>query len=213
MLVLFFGVLVAFKDMDASVYQRDCEQMASSFKAGDEKALAFFYGDLLSVLAVSAFRYTKCSWVAEEIASEALIATWRMRSKLDSFGAIKAYAYTCVRNACSRAAAIRKKRLHAEHQAGEIDINTDTPYQYTVRAEVYRLVHTSLKELPEGSRNVLIMHFLEGKSTGQIARELNRATSTIKMQKANGLAALRKKMQYPVCILFSIFLETFWFFV
>jgi RNA polymerase sigma factor (sigma-70 family) len=198
--------------MDAFVNKRNDEQMARAFQAGDEKALAFFYERLLPVLAMSAFRYIKNAAVAEEIASEALVNTWRMRSKLDSVGAIKAYAYSCVRNACSRAAEIRKKRLHAEQQAGGFDSDTDTPYQFTIRAEVYRLVHTALKELPEGSRTVLTMHFIEGKSTGEIARELNRATSTIKTQKANGLAALRKKMQWPAFILFSIFLETFWFF-
>ena len=136
-----------------------------------------------------------------------------MRHKLHSFLAIRGYAYTCVRNASGRAVKTRKKQLRAEQLAEPTDWVSDTPYQHTIRSEVYRLIHTFLKHLPEATRTVLIMHYLQGKTTGQIARELNRAPSTIKTQKAAGLATLRSKIQWPAIILFSILLQTFFLFV
>jgi DNA-directed RNA polymerase specialized sigma24 family protein len=38
------------------------------------------------------------------------------------------------------------------------------------------------------------MYFLEGKSSGEIARELKLSRSTVNTQKYLGLAALRKKL-------------------
>jgi RNA polymerase sigma-70 factor, ECF subfamily len=66
-------------------------EYASSFQRGEEKALAFFYHEFHPVLSLYANRWVEDRSIAEEIASGALVKTWQMHWKLDSYGAIQAY--------------------------------------------------------------------------------------------------------------------------
>lgn len=187
-------------------------EYAALFQQGDEEGLRFFYLQFYSALTLFANRWVNNLPIAEEIAADAFVNTWKMHWKLDSYASIRAYLYTVVRRASQKVHRGEKKRAAVHSAAQTPDYMGDTPYDHTIRAEVYRLIHSSLRELPPGSRKVLMMHYLEGKSTGQIARELHRSPSTIKAQKVSGLAALRKKLQPPSLILFSILLETFFHF-
>jgi RNA polymerase sigma factor (sigma-70 family) len=74
----------------------------------------------------------------------------------------------------------------------DISAKQHSPHELLVQTEVYRQIHSALKEVAPATRRVLIMHYLDGKTTGQIARELQLHPSTIKTQKKQGLAALRK---------------------
>jgi RNA polymerase sigma-70 factor, ECF subfamily len=182
-------------------------QMADSFQAGDEKALSFFYKEFHPALSLYAYKWLKERTLAEEIAAEALIKTWKMHSKLNSYAGIRAYLYKTVRRDCWRLAKTKKAAL--------IDINTvdipagkNSPFDILLQTEVYRHIHTALKEVAPASRRVLIMHYLDGKTTGQIARELSLHPSTIKTQKKQGLAALRKKISRAL-LWFIVVLEIF----
>lgn len=169
------------------------EFQAALFRQGNESALAFFYREFLPALTLFAFRWVKNHQLAQEIASEAFVKTWRMHHKLDSYAGIRAYLYTTVRRDCQHA--LRQERSRAEFHrilTAETD-SLDTPFHHLLQAETYRLVHSALKDLAPGYRKVITMHFIEGKTTGQIARELNAPVNTIKAQKLKGLKALRKK--------------------
>lgn len=189
------------------------QEYAALFQQGEEEGLRYFYLQFYPALTHFANRWVNSLPIAEEIVADAFINTWKMHSKLDSYAAIRAYLYTVVRRASQKGQRGERKRVSVHLAVQKPDYLEDTPYDYTIRAEVYRLIHSSLRELPPGSQKVLMMHYLEGKSTGQIARELQRSPSTIKAQKISGLTALRKKIQRPLLILFSILLETFFHFV
>lgn len=188
------------------------QEYASLFQQGDEEGLRFFYLQFYPALTIFANKWVNNLPIAEEIAADAFVNTWKMHWKLDSYGSIRAYLYTVVRRASQKALCREKKRAAIHSTVQTAGFTSDTPYDHTIRAEVYRLIHSSLQDIPPASRKVLIMHYLEGKSTGQIARELKRSPSTIKTQKINGLTALRKKIQPPLNILFLILLEIFFHF-
>ena len=75
-----------------------------------------------------------------------------------------------------------------------IETSIETPLDNLIRTETYRLIHSALKDLAPGNQKVIKMYFLEGKSSGEIARELKLSRSTVNTQKYLGLAALRKKL-------------------
>ena len=196
--------------MDSADCHMTREDYAAAFQQGNELALAFIYREFHPALAHYANRWVQDRSTAEEIAAEALVKTWKMHRKLDSYGAIRAYLFKIVQRDSLRFISREKKRFAIYKQSQSAQISLDTPFDHLVRSEVYRLIHNALRDLSPANRQVIEMHYLEGKSTGQIARELNVHPSTVKTQKNRGLQALRKQLLPPiswaVCFLMNFFL-------
>ncbi|MBS1666362.1 MAG: sigma-70 family RNA polymerase sigma factor [Bacteroidetes bacterium] len=185
------------------------QEYATLFQEGDENSLSFFYQTFYPALVYYSFQIVQNRSIAEEIASEAFVKTWRMHYKLDSYAGIKAYLYKIVHRDSIEAISKEQKRAQF-HRNMQPSVSTDSPFDNMVRSEVHSIIHTALKDLPPASRKVVIMHYLEGKTTGQIAKELNLHTSTIKTQKMQGLKALRKIFVRPLLWLFYICINSFW---
>lgn len=186
--------------MEAGNHSITRDEYAHAFQQGDEQALAFFYHEFHPVLSLHAHRFVEDRSIAEEIAAEALVKTWKMHWKLDSYGAIRAYLYKIVHRDSLAYIRKEKKRTAMHQQSQPPQTVSDTPFDHVVRSEVYRIIHTALKDLSPANRKVIIMHYLEGKTTGQIARELNVHPSTVKTQKNRGLQALRKQLLRPILL-------------
>lgn len=178
--------------------------MAEAFHRGDEKGLAYFYKAFHPVLSLYAFKYVDDHSIAEEIASEAFVKTWKMHWKLDSFGAIRAYLYKIVYRDSMTSLKLKQKREKSYRDSQPLTTDNYTPFDHLVRSEAYRLIHNSLKDLTPGQRKVVMMHYLEGKTSAQIARELGLHPSTIKTQKKRGLEILRKKLQEQGIVRFLV---------
>lgn len=178
------------------------------FQNGNEKALSFFYYEFYPALTHYSFQLTQSRPVAEEIASEAFVKIWRMHYKLNSYAGIKAYLYKIVHRDSVDAILYEQRRTKSyRHLSTQID--TETPLDNMVRSEVYRLIHSALKDLSPANRKVMIMHYLDGKTTGQISRELNLHPSTIKTQKKQGLNALKKVFIKPMLWMFYFCIKIF----
>jgi RNA polymerase sigma-70 factor, ECF subfamily len=184
-------------------------EYASLFQQGDETGLAFFYHEFHPALTIFANRWVENRSIAEEIASDAFIKTWKLHWKLENYNSIRAYLYKIVLRDSLRAVKREQKRREIHKKSQPPFMTNDTPFHHVVRSEVYRLIHSALKELSPGSRRVLAMHYLEGKTTGQIAKELDLSPSTIKTQKTKGLEALRKKILRPMLLILVLFLKIF----
>ncbi len=183
-------------------------EMALSFQEGNEKALSFFYHEFYPALAHYSFQLTHSRPVAEEIASEAFVKIWRMHYKLNSYAGIKAYLYKIVHRDSVEVVLSEQQRARTYRNL-QPQIDTETPFDKMVRSEVYRLIHAALKDLAPACRKVMIMHYFDGKTTGQISRELNLHPSTIKTQKKQGLNALRKVFIKPMLWLFYFCIKIF----
>ncbi len=182
---------------------------ARRFQEGDEAALAFFYREFHPALTLFAYQWVKSLQIGQEIASEAFVKTWKMHRKLDSYTGIRAYLYTIVRRDCQHSLRQERKRAKTDQMAVARKDCPDTPFQHLLRAETYRMVHAAIKTLSPGNRRVITMHFLEGKTTGQIARELDLHPHTVQTQKTRGLKALRKIIQHPLLLSFYHFVNFF----
>lgn len=79
---------------------------------------------------------------------------------------------------------------------------TDNPEADIIRAEFYGALHRAIKTLPPECRKIFTMLYIQGKTVREIADETGLAVTTIKTQKARGLAALKKKLKpYLYCLL------------
>lgn len=173
-------------------------QYASLFQQGDELALSYFYNEFLPALFLYANKWIEDFSIAEEIASGAFLKAWKMHKKLDSYNAIRAYLYKIVYNDSMDYLRKKKNFSRVEDAATIPDVSFNSPDENLIRAETYRLVHAALKELSPGSQQIISMYYIDGKTTGEIARELNLHPSTVKTQKQRGLDFLRKKILRPI---------------
>ena len=180
------------------------EEQAILFQQRNEEALAFFFHAFYPALSLFAFRVLKNHQLAEDIASDAFIKTWKMHWKLDSFSGIRAYLYKTVQRDCVHA--LKKERRRNEvHSLLSSKPLQETPLQQIVSAETYRLVHAAIETLSPGNRRVITMHFIDGKTNAEIAKELNLHPHTVQTQKVRGLKALSKIIKNPF-LLFFMFL-------
>lgn len=173
------------------------------FQQGDEQGLAFFYLEFHAALSLYAYRFVQNRAIAEEIASDAFLKTWKKNYKLDSYNGIRAYLYKIVYRDAMHTLRKEQKRNIVEQAATPPEVNNNTPYHQVIRSETYRMLHSALKKLAPGSKKVLTMYYLEGKSSVEIAAELNLSPGTIRNQKKQGLITLRKKFK-QFLLLFSI---------
>lgn len=186
---------------------QDPEQMAILFQKGDEKALEYFFKNFHSTLALYASRWVQNRLIAEEIASDAFVKTWKMHWKLSSYPSIRAYLYTTVRRDSQLALKREKRRTEIHFQSQQPVIADDNPFNQIVRHEVYRQIHAALQGLTPANRRVITMHFIEGKTTSEIAEELQLSSSTIRNQKKGALTALRKKLVGAMLLLFYLIVK------
>lgn len=186
-------------------------EMVIAFQRGEEKGLSFFYHEFYPALAYYSFQIVLDRPIAEEIASEAFVKIWKMHYKLNSYGGIRAYLYKIVyRDSID---AILKERTRTKrakiYKDLQPQIEINSPFDYMVRAEMHRIIYAALKDLSPATRRVVVMHYFEGKTTGQISKELNLHPSTIKTQKMQGLKALKKVFLKPMLWLLYFCIKAF----
>lgn len=183
------------------------DDYAIAFQNGDEKALAYFFRELHPALTHYANQWVNNLQLAQDIASEAFVKTWQKRDKLNSSAGIRSYLYTIVRRDSQRMANRQRSQPEVYIQTPPEMFHTETPFHYLVRSETYRLLYAAIQQLSPGNQRVIAMHFFEGKSTGEIARELNLHRHTVQTQKSRGIKALQKILQLPFGALFFFFLK------
>jgi RNA polymerase sigma-70 factor (ECF subfamily) len=70
-----------------------------------------------------------------------------------------------------------------------------TPREVSTWAEISPFIDEAIAELPEETRTLLVMHFLEGRSQTELASEMGLSISTVCRRVKNGLAELREKLK------------------
>lgn len=181
------------------------DEYAIAFQKGDERALAYFFRELHPALTHYANQWVNNLPLAQEIASEAFVKTWQNHYKLNSAEGIKAYLYTVVRRDSYKTA----KTQNSPDTSIVNTADNDTPFSFLVRSETYRLLYSALQKLSPGNKRVITMYYLEGKTTGEIARELNLHPQTVQTQKLRGIKALQKLMNLHVFVTFCLPVKIF----
>lgn len=191
--------------MEADKNRTSRDEYAIAFSLGDEQALAYYFRQLHPALTLYANQWVKDFQLAQDIATEAFVKTWQKHYKLNSSEGIKAYLYTVVQRDSYKTA----KRQNSLDTSIINTADNDTPFSFLVRAETYRLLYSALQKLSPGNKRVIAMYYLEGKTTGEIARELNLHPQTVQTQKLRGIKALKKLLNLHVFVAFYLLVKIF----
>ncbi|MGH2647996.1 MAG: RNA polymerase sigma factor [Ginsengibacter sp.] len=183
------------------------DDYALCFQRGEEEGFNFFFRLLFPSLCFFANRKLNNIEEAEDIVSAAFIKIWQRHPQFNDAKSIRAYLYQIVRNDCitfyrktARVLTMQKEINYLTHVDTKDNAEGDI-----IRAEFYGELYRAINTLPPECRKIFTMLYLEGKTVRETAEELGLALSTVKTQKARGLAALKKKLRpYLYCLLVAI---------
>lgn len=177
------------------IYTR--ETYVALFIQGKEEGFDFMFREYYPALCFFAQRLTNDTPVAEDIVSYAFVKTWKRHYLFTTENSIRSYLYTVVRNDCYKHLEKwrRNNRLIQDLFAREQgNAETDCLHQL-VYTEFLRSVYQAFEQLSPQCRRVFDLLYIDGKTVKEIAIELNVSESTVKTQKARGLAIIKKSIQ------------------
>lgn len=177
------------------------QDYVQAFQRGEEAGFTYFFHSLHPALTCYAFRFVDDRPIAEEIVGGAFIRIWQRHAAFSHPGAISSWLYITVRNDCLHHLKRKQKtQLRQEQLARYRESDHETPVLHEmIRAETLREIYTHIENLPGACRNIFRMIYIQGKTVREIAGELQLSISTVKSQKAKGLALLRNRFTGP-CI-------------
>ncbi len=183
--------------MSMAIKSINHDRYVLAFKNGEEKGFDYFYLELFPSLCFFANRLINDRYDAEDIVSNAFIKIWEKHSIFNSAKNIRSYLYQIVRNDCFKFHQQQKKVSSIKKEIGylsSIDLQ-DNYEEEIIRSEFYGEIYKALDALPNQCRKIFIMLYIKGKSVKEIAIELNISPSTVKTQKARGIATLKHKLK------------------
>jgi len=179
------------------------------FKEGAERSFRKVFDLYYRSIVYYAMKILHDDTYAEDLVSESFRKAWEYRERFETPRHLENFLYFVTRNACisylrSDRVAQSTEQEWSRLSANEPDIRLPIDLE-RVQTDLLALVYRKLEELPGG--DILRMSYLEGKSTKEIARELNITENTVYITKSRSLKVLRSllsKNDWLLCLLFLL---------
>ena len=188
-----------------SIYSQ--EDYALLFNTGDERGMAFFFQKFHSSISIYCFHLLKDRQVAEELATDAFVKTWKFHTKLNSFPIIRAYLYKVAYRDCITHLQRQKRKPNISLE--NIETRTGSHFESLITAETARLLNNAINDLSPAIRTVLKKYYFENMSTGEIAKEMKLSRYTVKSQKNRGIEALKRKLKQTLVLVIVLLFSSF----
>lgn len=185
-------------------------ELVSRLQNGDIDAfdeLFSKYGNRLFAFALS---YLKSKEESEELVQDVFLKVWENRKGLRKESSFKSYLFTVAYHNMCRL--FRKKQIHQKFlDRGVIAENSTTSLEDQIEYRIaLEQIDELIRKLPEKQRVIFIKSRREGKSTQEIAQEMNLAPGTVDNQISAALKFLRKHISmsnFLLLMFFSIFIQ------
>lgn len=167
------------------------------FISGDVKSFEMIFRQYYRSLVSFSMRYGLEQMEAEDVVIEVIHHIWEIRAEVKTAAALNTLFFTSVQNRTINVVRNNKNRNRIietqEWQQEEL-------YDYVAREEMTRLLDEAIKVLPGRCRAVILM-LLQGKTTAEIAREMNVSVNTVKTYKMRAIGMLRSRLaDYPLIL-------------
>jgi RNA polymerase sigma-70 factor (family 1) len=173
------------------------QELPVQFAAGCHKALEAVFYQYYNHLRYFTNSLIENSSQAEDIVVDTFIKLWKLRGRFQTIDNIKAFLYISARNACLdylRHIQVRQsshKELHylseeSNEQSFEGNIDSKMLHQ-----AILQIITNEIKQLPPKMKLIFTMYYLENLHVNEISLKLGLAPSTIRVQKARAVKALK----------------------
>lgn len=161
---------------------------------GDEQAFASLFMAWATPLSAIAMRIVKNEYVRQEVVQEVFIKVWLYRDRLGKVEHLSAWLRKITinqsllalqRHAASdkRLAELRLSQEELQEQANTLELK-----------ETRRLVQEAIDSLPQQRRTIYRLNRVEGKTTREIAEELQLSHGYVRNALSAALAAIRDRL-------------------
>jgi RNA polymerase sigma-70 factor (ECF subfamily) len=181
------------------------EQIFQDFKAGRIDSL---YTQEFPSLKAFAARYLTDNYamMAEDCVQDAIVNTYQARHTFNSALQMKAFLYTCIRNACI---SILRKIDSQQNYLSEHEID----YEWEISAaiieqETLDRLHSAIRSLPEKYRQIFNLDYEQGLHHAEIAKLLAITIDGVTKRKAKMISLLREKFKDEKQMLLFVTLMT-----
>ena len=163
------------------------------FREGEEQAFRKVFDRYYRPISYFAQKILNDDLFAEDIVSETFRKAWDARARFQTQRHLENFLYLVTRNGCiSRLRSARVVQSTDEEwvklSSEEHNVNTALDLE-RVQTRLMEAIFEKLQQLPGG--NVLRMSYIEGKSTKEIAMELEISENNVYIMKSRSLKALR----------------------
>lgn len=160
---------------------------------GDEQAFSALFVTWATPLAAIAMKILKNEYARQEVVQEVFIKVWLHRDKLDKVTHLGAWLRKITINqsllALQRHAA-NDKRLEALQIIQNPVDNTSS----LELKEIHRLVHEAIESLPPQRKTIYQLNRMEGKTTREIAENLQLSHGYVRNALSAALALIRERL-------------------
>ena len=164
---------------------------------GEEAAFEKIYKSYFALLRNYSASIVGDSDAAYEIIQNIFVALWENRKNLDREKSLRNYLLRSAHNNSLRY--LKTQSLHLRHQENLKKEKSEEEQENVIRHEEYpdpeQQLSALLNELPERSRQVVIMSHIENKKSADIARELGISVRTVETILYQAMKKLRGKIK------------------
>ena len=180
--------------MNAEQNTLDDDALIAAARNGDEHAFARLVERYQAAVFAAIVAIIRDFTGAQDPAQEVFLRAWFGLGDLKSAASFPGWLQTIARNRARSYLVWRQRQPPREELPLDLADAADLPDRTVERAEQRRLVLAALDALPEGSRQVLLLHYIEELNTPKIARQLDITEAAVRQR----LRRARQQMQEKV---------------
>jgi RNA polymerase sigma-70 factor (ECF subfamily) len=149
---------------------------------------------------------------AEEITSDTFVKLHRLHDRFNTFNNIQAFLFITARNASldflKHRQREREHRTDIQHHEELEQHEAEIPLfaKTDVEADVLQFIYNEIEKLPQRSRLIFRLFYIDGLNVHEIAERMNISVQTVANQKTTALKTLRMKVLDRPGLLLLLFL-------
>lgn len=172
----------------------------------DESSLQLLYRHFYKALVAFSDQMVGNVEIAEELVQDIFVSLWQQRNTFKNQGVLKAYLYNSVRN---------KSITYLRHEKVERNRIESFELDYKLmmgdeeepdREELIRQLLISIDALPPKQRELFLLS-IRGKTSEEIAQEMNISPETVKKQRQRGMKRLREMLPPEAILLLLLMIK------
>lgn len=175
--------------------KHDDQRLVQLLQKGNVAAFDSLFGEYSQKLFGFALKYFKNQSDAEELVQEVFVKVWENRRTLKSEFSFKSYLFTIALNQIRKHFNKKATSLkYFETLQNDPEMVDHPSLQNDDYESVFQEINKLIEQMPPRRREIFMKSKLEGKSSKEIAAELNISAGTVDNQVSEALRFMRSKL-------------------